>query len=247
MSDDFQGESTSSPNQAPSGKRKKILIAVGIFVVLGIIGAATGGSNKSSTSTDASSTKSAAAAPSPTKSVATKPTRKPKPVKPLYSAAQVSAAKYAMRISNDTVKNYKWYYARTSPQYVSANAFMLYIGKSADSDPYLRFKIQYFASDWLFIETYTINVDGEIFTISPDYGEVQQDNGIVGGESMIWEWYDVNPTSENIDMIKKIISSKKAVIRSEGKQYYKDRTITQTEKTALKNILITYFGLGGVL
>ena len=46
-------------------------------------------------------------------------------------------------------------------------------------------------------------------------------------------------------MIKKIIASKKTVMRLEGRQYYKDVTITANQKTALKNILTVYQGLGG--
>ena len=36
-------------------------------------------------------------------------------------------------------------------------------------------------------------------------------------------------------------------MRLEGRQYYKDVTITQTQKTALKNVLTVYQGLGGTL
>jgi hypothetical protein len=103
-------------------------------------------------------------------------------------------------------------------------------------------KIQYFGSDWLFIESYFFNIDGETYEISPDYGDIEKDN-----DSDVWEWYNEPATAGNIEMIQKIIKSKKTVVRLEGTQYYKDVTITQAQKTALKNVLTVYQGLGGTL
>jgi hypothetical protein len=39
--------------------------------------------------------------------------------------------------------------------------------------------------------------------------------------------------------------SDRAVIRHNGRTYYKDRTITSNEKSALKRVLLAYEALGG--
>lgn len=143
-----------------------------------------------------------------------------------------------MRVTKDDVKGYKYYYDKSSPSYVNRNGFFLY----TSDDPYLYLKIQYYGDDWLFIKSYFFNIDGETFEINPSYGEVETDN-----DSDVWEWYNNAATAENIEMIQKIIKSKKTVMRMEGDKYYKDVTISQAQKTALKNVLTVYQGLGGSL
>ena len=107
-----------------------------------------------------------------------------------------------MNITNDKVAETKFLQDKSSPQYVSENGFFPYINDSNAASPVLRLKIQYFASDWLFIQSYLINVDGTQYTITPD--SVEQDNGIINGESMIWEWYDYVPSADGVAMLKAI-------------------------------------------
>lgn len=64
-------------------------------------------------------------------------------------------------------------------------------------------------------------------------------------DSKIWEWYDENLTDADLQMIRAIIASKEAVIRFNGRQYRKDRTITASQKAALQNVLDAYKALGG--
>jgi hypothetical protein len=146
-----------------------------------------------------------------------------------------------MYTQTDPVKGSKFIYDRTSPREFSTtnNAMYLYAGIDGGA-PYLKFRINYFASDWLFVQSYIFNVDGEVFTLDAADGRMNSDNGLVGGDSMIWEWWDTDPTSENLDMLKKIVGSKKTLLRYEGRQYHHDRTITAQEKLALKHLLV-YF------
>jgi len=204
-----------------------VIVAISLFGAIG----GSGSTSTDSSSTNASSSPSSEATPEETATAT-----------PAVSDAEFKSALSKMRISKDSVKNLKFYYDKSSPQYRNRNAFEIYAGQEAGSDPYLRFNIQYFGEDWLFIKSYFFNIDGETYEITPSYGEVETDN-----DSQVWEWYDVNPSSENIEMIQKIIKSKKTVMRLEGRQYYKDVTITQTQKTALKNVLTVYQGLGGTL
>lgn len=146
-----------------------------------------------------------------------------------------------LRTKFDDMKEITWYYDKSTPQYTNYNSFHLYIGKEKRSKPGLRFRIQYASDDWLFIEGYVIKTDNETYTISTSYGEVEKDNGSGG----IWEWYDVSMNNRHYVMIKDIISSKSVKIRHNGRQYYKDRTITSKEKQGLQNILNAYEALGG--
>jgi len=147
----------------------------------------------------------------------------------------------SLRKKTDDIRNITWYFDKSTPQYTNYNSFHLYFGTKKDSKPWLQLAINYTADDWLFIKRYIIKTDNDTYTISPSYGEINTDNG--GGE--IWEWYDVPLDQEKYKMIEDIIKSKNAKIRHEGKQYYKDRAITQKEKQALQNIITAYNALGG--
>ena len=94
--------------------------------------------------------------------------------------------------------------------------------------------MQYYSSDWLFIEEAKINVDGKIYTVtSTDW---ERDN-----DSDIWEWSD-EPLNDR-ELIEAIVKSKSAVIRYEGRQYYDNRTISSSQKLALKQVLEAYDAL----
>lgn len=153
---------------------------------------------------------------------------------------EYKAALTQMRISKDEVKGTSWYYDKSSPKYVNANGFFLYIGTGKGYTPTLRLKIQYYGDDWLFIDSYFFNVDGKTKSIDPGYGDIETDN-----DSKVWEWFDTEPNKSEVELIKSIIKSKKAVMRLEGSKYYKDVTISSTQKKALQRVLTVYAGLGG--
>jgi hypothetical protein len=143
-----------------------------------------------------------------------------------------------LRKSVDKLEDITWFYDKSTPQYTNYNSFHLYIGKKKEGKSWLRLRFQYAADDWLFIKNYSIYVDGE--NQGKIYGSFKRDN-----DSTIWEWLDKSPTTSDIASIKKIIKSNEAVIRYEGQQYYKDVTITSSQKKALSNILDAYYKLGG--
>lgn len=142
-----------------------------------------------------------------------------------------------MRTKYDEVEGMTWYYDKNSPKFINSRSdISLYMGKKAGSEPWLRFIVSYAADDWLFIERFVIKADGQSFTLEPpQYGEgaLERDNGYGG----IWEWLDVNAEGQHIEIAKAVANSRKAIIRYDGKQYYKDRVVTATEKQAIRNIL----------
>jgi hypothetical protein len=215
-----------------------------VLVVLTLVsafGAITGtGSGETSTGTSTTSEEEQTQSPAKDESATPTPTVDPKAAEAekAKAAEDLKTALAALRVKKDSVTNKKWYYARTTTEYLDSNSLHLYMGQEQGSDPYLRLRIQYAGDDWLFINKFTINVDGEVFVIEPDYGDMERDN-----DADVWEWYDINPSDENVSMLKTIMNSKKAVIRCEGDQYYRDRTITATEKKALKAVLTGYSAL----
>jgi len=143
-----------------------------------------------------------------------------------------------MRVETDKFNGIKFYTDRSTPYYSNYSTFHLYIGKAEGGDPYLRFKVRYSDDDWLFVESASINIDGDVRDL--DVGsDWDRDNG--SGD--IWEWVDVNATESHLSLVRDVINSKSAVIRYFGSQYRDDRTITSAQKRALQNVLDAYEAL----
>lgn len=150
---------------------------------------------------------------------------------------RLAEATSKMRKKYDEVQEITWYYDKSTPQYSNYNSFHLYIGVK-NNNPWLRFCIQYAGDDWLFIDRYELKIDDYNYEIIPE--EVERDNN-----ADVWEWYDTDVDSSDIAIIKAVISSKRTIIRCVGRQYHKDRTISEQEKKALQNVLDAYEALGG--
>lgn len=151
-----------------------------------------------------------------------------------------------MRKQVDEVNDITWYYNKSTTQHVNVNSFHTYIGQKKDGELALKLRIQYAGDNWLFIYSYELKIDENKYDITPyhinsNYNtDVYKDNN-----TGAWEWSDMGVDSKKMEIIKAIIESKKAIIRYEGKQYYYDRIITDSEKKALKNVLDAYKALGG--
>lgn len=159
--------------------------------------------------------------------------------KKLTDKRRLEIATRKMKKSYDKIEKITWYHSKATRKFLNRNEFYVYLGKRSTGKPWMVMEIQYTAKDWLFIQKYTISVNGKNFIITPKYGEIKRDHG--SGE--IWEWYqDINP---NLNMIKLIAKSKETIIRSHGKDYTKDRILTYREKKAIREILEAYEALGG--
>lgn len=146
-----------------------------------------------------------------------------------------------MRKTTDEVTGTTYYTDKTTTEYVDKNSFHALISQNKENVPTLFFRIQYAGDDWVFIDRYTFKIDDDSFEIKAPLGEVKRDNGYGG----VWEYYTAYVTKENLDLIKKIISSEKTIIRHQGDQFMHDRTVTDKEKKALQNVLDAYEALGG--
>jgi tetratricopeptide (TPR) repeat protein len=153
--------------------------------------------------------------------------------------AKYLSALRSMRTQKDSFNGITFYTDRTTPYYADNSKFYLYIGQRAGSEPYLRMEVRYSDDDWLFVKYAEIKIDGSVYDFDISSSEWETDNG--SGD--IWEWADVSPTSDHLDIINKVIKSKSAVIRFTGSQYYDDRTISLTQKRAFVNVLNAYEAL----
>lgn len=143
-----------------------------------------------------------------------------------------------MKVDKDEVTGVTFYTDKTSAKSINENALYAYIATKKGSDPVLRIKIQYFGSDWLFIQQYIFNIDGTDYNIIPQLGQVQRDNN-----TSVWEWYDQPANGNTQGILSAIAISKKTILRYQGKQYYKDRIIPKSEKQAITNVLNLYSDL----
>lgn len=106
------------------------------------------------------------------------------------------------------------------------------------SNGYLELKLRnvYVADDWLFITSYIIKADDELFEFPVGMTDIERDNGAGG----IWEWTHGTAGPQELRMLRAVASAKQAVIRYQGKQYRKDRTIPASEKAMLRDVLVAY-------
>ena len=145
-----------------------------------------------------------------------------------------------MRKNQDKINNTTWYYDKSTPSSNNTNNIHLYFGVNAFGTYRPRLRVCYAGENWLFIQKYIIKADNAVFEIIPS--NVDRDN-----YSTVWEWSDKEIDSNTFQIIQAVINSKTTLFRYNGKIYKKDRTVTQTEKTAMKNVLAAYQALGGTL
>lgn len=149
-----------------------------------------------------------------------------------------------LRMKKNEFTKFTWYQDKSSPIYVNKNGFVLYFGVRDDgfvTD--LKLQIQYYAEDWLFIQSYAFIVDTTNFSLYT-FDRVDRDNGDGG---MIWEWYDTSVGEDVMKIIKAISKSKKVKIRFNGRQYYMDKTLTRSEINAVNNVLNIYENIRDIL
>lgn len=101
----------------------------------------------------------------------------------------------------------------------------------------LRLKLQYHSDSWLFVQSVTIKADDQTFQLGSQ--DFERDNGYGG----IWEWSDT--VAENKAMLRKIADAKKVTIRFDGKQYYNDFILPDSQKRAIKEMILAWERYGG--
>jgi hypothetical protein len=119
----------------------------------------------------------------------------------------------------------------------------LYFGKLAEGDYVLRMQIDYSAEDWLFIDEYIVKADGERFSIPVAPFEVKRDIGY----SRIYESCDLLVSGVVLKAVQAMIHAGEVKLRYGGDRVYSDRTISDEELSAMRDMFAAYQELGGTL
>ncbi|WP_259017117.1 hypothetical protein [Emticicia fluvialis] len=133
-----------------------------------------------------------------------------------------------------------WYEPKSAPQFTNRNGICLYFQTEDGIPGNLRFRMQYYADDWLFISKVQFSIDGNAFEYVPTSTET--DNGD-GGK--IWEWFDESITDSDKELINALANAKSAKMKLIGKQYYDIKIISQEQIKAIKRTIEFYNALGG--
>jgi hypothetical protein len=139
--------------------------------------------------------------------------------------------------SND---NKIWYQPKSSPDYANANGIYCYFCTENGVPSNLRFRLQYYADDWLFIKSIHFSIDDKAYEYVPI--KTETDNGDGG---YIWEWFDESLSDSDKDLIYALANAKSAKMKLDGRQYYKEKAITKEQVNSIKKTLDLYKAMGG--
>lgn len=142
-----------------------------------------------------------------------------------------------LKKSTDEIREITWISHKGEP--LLSNKMALYFGteKGSASTYPLRLKFQYYGDDWLFVQSVIVKADDKAF----DLGNLdfERDNS----SGTVWEWSD-EPLS-NRKMLDAVLAAKKVIVRFNGRQYYHDFVLPETQKQAMKDILLAWERYGG--
>jgi len=146
------------------------------------------------------------------------------------------------RINSDEFSNdnKKWYEPKTAPQYTNRNGIYCYFQTENGIPSNLRFRVQYYAEDWLFFSRVQFSIDGKAYEFVPNDTETDSGNG-----GYIWEWFDQGLTTSDKNLIYALANGKSAKMKFIGRQYHNIKTITQEQIKSIKQTIDLYNALGG--
>ena len=145
------------------------------------------------------------------------------------------------RKEEDKVRGMTFYYPSNMKWYsdgwvADQRSFIIpYLGTSS-TNTWLRLLYNYTGSDWIFFEQVTIAADDQRFYDFFSYWDVVRDNS--GGR--VWEYIDVEVSDSDIEMLRAIADSEETIIRFEGDDYCYDLTVTDADKTGIRQVLEAY-------
>lgn len=132
-----------------------------------------------------------------------------------------------------------WYEPKSAPTYVNKNALYCYFQTENGVPSNLRFRLQYYSDEWLFIEKVQFSIDGKAYEYMPSNTET--DNG----DGNIWEWFDESVNASDKDLLTAISNAKKAKMKLLGRHYFEIKPITQDQILNIRRTVELYTALGG--
>lgn len=132
------------------------------------------------------------------------------------------------------------YKPKSAPKYSNQNGVYCYFQTINNIPGNLRFSIQYYSDEWLFIEKLQFSIDGHSYEYIPN--EIDRDSG-KGGH--IWEWFDDSISNSDKTLIKALANAKNAKIKFVGRQYYETKTMTKNQIEEIRKTIELYNAMGG--
>ena len=132
-----------------------------------------------------------------------------------------------------------WYKPKSAPKYTNRNGIYLYYSTSKDGINPLRFRVQYYAEDWLFFKKIQFSID------SSAYEYVPRNTATDNGAGYIWEWFDEALNTSDKELINALANAKSAKMKFIGRQYYDIRNISKEQITDIKRTIELYKAMGG--
>ena len=136
----------------------------------------------------------------------------------------------------DDVSGITWYHQKYFTHYNNLNRTSIYMGKKEGSSPWLRLMMSYKGDDWIFFKKAMLSFEGNTreFPFN-DYKEKESDHD--GGE--VWEWIDIQLSTDDIAWIKRFAKSPEAKMRLSGK-YTETRNLTSQERQGITDVIAGY-------
>lgn len=149
--------------------------------------------------------------------------------------------KYFRKKKDEFSKDNKvWYEPKSAPKFTNRNGLYCYFKTENGIPNNLRFRLQYYSDDWLFIKKVQFAIDGKAYEFIPINTETDSGNG-----GHIWEWYDQELDKSDKELIYALANAKNAKMKLIGRQYFDIKTITKEQKNSIKQTLQFYNAMGG--
>lgn len=117
------------------------------------------------------------------------------------------------------------------PRYTNSRSYLVTYIADTGMIPIMRMRLNYTDDSWLFIQSAKANIDGDIVDLK--LTDWDRDNN-----HDIWEYSDIIVDERMRDILVRIANSKKTVIRFDGRQYYDNFTIGNTDKEIIRDMFM---------
>lgn len=134
--------------------------------------------------------------------------------------------------TTDEFNGISWIKPKSMPKYRNQNGIYMYFQIDNGKPTNLRFVIQYYADDWLFIKKVWFLIDDK----RRDYElSFDRDNGDGG---MIWEWCDAQ--CNDPVFLAYILDAKSVKLKLEGTHYSEEKAVSAKELKSMQETIRYY-------
>ena len=147
----------------------------------------------------------------------------------------INSLKSNFDIKIDEFTGIGWVEPKNRPKYTNSNGIYLYfqIGENGKSKN-LRFRVQYYGSDWIFFRKVYFSVDGTQYTFIPSNKKREHSGG------QVWEWFDDSVSAVEKVLLAHLATSKSARMKLQGDTDSRVKTITKSQIKSMYQTLELY-------